>query len=45
LLANNHGLRTVWHLTNGGGPGVLATDALIECGGKQSRVVRQNFEN
>ena len=30
-------------VTNGGGPGVLATDALIECGGKLAELSRQNF--
>jgi acetyltransferase len=31
-------------VTNGGGPGVLATDALIECGGKLAELSRETFE-
>ena len=31
-------------VTNGGGPGVLATDALIECGGKLSELSPQSFD-
>jgi acetyltransferase len=31
-------------VTNGGGPGVLATDALIECGGKLAELSPQSFE-
>ena len=31
-------------LTNGGGPGVLATDALIECGGKLAELSPQSFD-
>ena len=30
-------------VTNGGGPGVLATDALIECGGKLAELSRETF--
>jgi acetyltransferase len=30
-------------VTNGGGPGVLATDALIECGGKLADLSRESF--
>ncbi|HEX7516649.1 MAG TPA: bifunctional acetate--CoA ligase family protein/GNAT family N-acetyltransferase [Chthoniobacterales bacterium] len=30
-------------VTNGGGPGVLATDALIECGGKLAELSPQSF--
>lgn len=30
-------------VTNGGGPGVLATDALIECGGKLAELSRESF--
>ena len=32
-------------VTNGGGPGVLATDALIECGGKLADLSANVFEN
>jgi acetyltransferase len=31
-------------VTNGGGPGVLATDALIECGGKLADLSPQTFD-
>ena len=31
-------------VTNGGGPGVLATDALIECGGKLAELSPQSFD-
>ena len=31
-------------VTNGGGPGVLATDALIECGGKLAELSPSTFE-
>jgi acetyltransferase len=31
-------------VTNGGGPGVLATDALIECGGKLAELSNQSFD-
>ena len=31
-------------VTNGGGPGVLATDALIECGGKLAELSGNTFE-
>lgn len=31
-------------VTNGGGPGVLATDALIECGGKLAELSPETFE-
>ncbi len=31
-------------VTNGGGPGVLATDALIECGGKLAELSSQSFD-
>ena len=31
-------------VTNGGGPGVLATDALIECGGKLSELSAKTFD-
>jgi acetyltransferase len=31
-------------VTNGGGPGVLATDALIECGGKLADLSPQSFD-
>jgi acetyltransferase len=31
-------------VTNGGGPGVLATDALIECGGKLAELSGETFE-
>jgi acetyltransferase len=30
-------------VTNGGGPGVLATDALIECGGKLAKLSAETF--
>jgi acetyltransferase len=32
-------------VTNGGGPGVLATDALIECGGKLAELSGKTFDN
>ena len=31
-------------VTNGGGPGVLATDALIECGGKLAELSNETFD-
>ncbi|HEU5246626.1 MAG TPA: bifunctional acetate--CoA ligase family protein/GNAT family N-acetyltransferase [Candidatus Udaeobacter sp.] len=31
-------------VTNGGGPGVLATDALIECGGKLAELSNESFD-
>jgi Acyl-CoA synthetase (NDP forming) len=31
-------------VTNGGGPGVLATDALIECGGKLAELSPQSYD-
>jgi acetyltransferase len=31
-------------VTNGGGPGVLATDALIECGGKLAELSEETFD-
>ena len=31
-------------VTNGGGPGVLATDALIECGGKLAELSPESFD-
>jgi acetyltransferase len=31
-------------VTNGGGPGVLATDALIECGGKLAEISGKTFD-
>ncbi len=31
-------------VTNGGGPGVLATDALIECGGKLAELSSESFD-
>ena len=31
-------------ITNGGGPGVLATDALIECGGQLAELSPQSFD-
>jgi acetyltransferase len=31
-------------VTNGGGPGVLATDALIECGGKLADITPRSFD-
>ena len=31
-------------VTNGGGPGVLATDALIECGGKLAELSAKTFD-
>ena len=31
-------------VTNGGGPGVLATDALIECGGKLAELSSETFD-
>lgn len=31
-------------VTNGGGPGVLATDALIECGGELAKLSGQTFD-
>ena len=31
-------------VTNGGGPGVLATDALIECGGKLAELSDESFD-
>jgi acetyltransferase len=31
-------------VTNGGGPGVLATDALIECGGKLPELSNESFD-
>jgi acetyltransferase len=31
-------------VTNGGGPGVLATDALIECGGKLAEVSAKSYD-
>jgi acetyltransferase len=31
-------------VTNGGGPGVLATDALIECGGKLAELSQKTFD-
>jgi acetyltransferase len=31
-------------VTNGGGPGVLATDAVIECGGKLAKLSPQTFD-
>ena len=32
-------------VTNGGGPGVLATDALIQCGGKLAELSAKAFDN